>query len=201
MKKLIIVSLIWFGMVGFSSCSDDTAYPEKTFFTTQFSVYECNDNYAGNAVATSFVSIGAEISIWSVDNSGDVPTYKLVEQIKTGEDGKATYKHNRPLFYYSVQKYSDSHQLMSNLVSPLSYERTLGNKFLVEGIFVSEEEVHNYQYNLPHLSDKYVPKVGNVKFRDLNDDNIIDVEDSISKVAVYNFSEKPTEEIVYIAVE
>ena len=204
MKKVTVILLlsVWFCVIGFSSCSEENTYPEKTFFTTQFSVYECNEDYSENFVASSFVSIGANISIWSIDNSGETTTYKLVEVLKTGEDGKATYKHNKPMFYYSVHKYSEKGEPMSNLISPLRFERTLSNKFEVGGVFASEDEVINgSEYNLPHLSEKYIPKVGNVKFKDLNGDNAIDIEDSVNKIPVYNFSDKMTEEVVYIATE
>lgn len=204
MKKISIGLLIaWICVVIFSACSEDNIYPEKSLFTTEFTVYESNTDYnAEKSASASFVSIGTEIYIWTIDNSDGSTKYNLVDILVTGEDGKATYMHNRPLFYYSVKKEIDNGTKMSNLIAPLESEYKLANTFQVEGIFSSEEDIQNSsQYNLPHLSEKYIPKIGSVKFKDTNGDNIIDLDDSVSKVAVYNFSDSLTEEVVYIAVE
>lgn len=198
----ILFSAIWLIFIGLTSCSEESIHPEDNFYTTIFSVYECNEDYSEKSASAAFVSIDAEISIWTANRTEGKTSYKLVDILKTGEDGKAVYKHNMPMLYYSVQKYNEDYKLMSNIISPLEAERTLANKFQVEGIFSSEEDLQNSKkYNLPHLAKGYRPKIGNVKLRDLNNDDVIDLKDSVDKIPVYNWTQKPNEETVYIAID
>lgn len=201
MKNLAITFTLFLLLAGvISSCSDDKLYQEKAAYTTVFSVYECNENYANSPASTSFVSIGAEISIWVKDYTDSVESYKKVNILVTGEDGKAVYKHNYPLFYYTVENVSEDNEDLSNLATPLKGTRSLANKFQVAGVFFSDEDIKKSpQYNLPHLSEKYTPKVGSVKFKDINGDGIIDLKDSIDKIAIYSFTDKAIEETIYIA--
>lgn len=209
MKKLFQLSLILSCTIALllnSSCSDNDIFEEVTAHSTTFRIYESNEDFPEiNSTSSRFVSEGAVITIWRHnDNNG----YDVVKQLKTGLDGTVIYQHNDEIIFYSVEKRLPNtekenveKEIKKNLATLHLYDEK-GNivnvvRFQVEGIFTSQEDIDSHAiFNFGVDSTEYTPKIGALKFKDINGDGYIDIEDSISRAMVDTWVSD--EEIVYI---
>lgn len=187
------------------SCSDNEVSEYQSKYTTIFRVYESNDNFSEEKSASArYVSEGAIITIWELnDNNG----YNMVQQLKTGLDGIAKYAHNDEIIFYTVDKNIDTDEnttiRKSNLIrlNLVDENGAIVNaaKFQVAGVYTSIEDIEaNSQFNFGVRKEEYNPQIGSIKFKDINGDGYIDIEDSISKSMIDKFW-KDEEEVVYIA--
>ncbi len=190
--------------IAYTSCSDDETFEHEERFTTTFRVYECNEDFIEQHSASSrYVSEDAIITIWKLnDNNG----YDVVKQLRTGLDGTAKYWHDDEIIFYTVEKeilQNEEKVVKSNLVllnlKDEDKRFVSAAKFQIDGIITSQDDIESSPtFNFGVDKDDYAPKVGALKFKDINGDAYIDVEDSISKSMVDVFWHDG-EEIVYIA--
>lgn len=203
-NKFLIVALCIIFHIAYTSCSEDDNFEHEEKFTTTFRVYECNEGFTEEHSASSrYVSEDAIITIWKLnDNNG----YDVVKQFKTGLDGTAKYWHDDELIFYTVEKgiFREGRKILksNHILLSLKDENNVfisAAKFQVDGILTSQEDIDlSPTFNFGVSKDEYTPKVGALKFKDINGDAYIDVEDSISKSMIDVFWHDG-EEIVYIA--
>lgn len=196
MKSLFLQTAFWVCLSSLlllhTSCSDDDILQEPTTHSTTFRIYETNEDFPEiNPTASRFVSEGAIVTIWKLnDHNG----YDIVKQLRTGLDGVATYNHNEELLFYSVEKMAAhpdeyKNRLKKNLAS-LQLRDENGNvintvQFQVEGVFTSQEDIDSHaKFNFGVSPEDYTPEVGALKFKDINQDGFIDIEDSISRAMI-----------------
>lgn len=208
MKKLFQLSSILLSIILillYSSCSDTDVFQESTKYSTTFRVYECNEDFPEqNLTSSRFVSEGAVITIWKHnDNNG----YDVVNQVKVGIDGIAVYHHNDEIIFYSVEKNTltakEEYEVKKNLaILHLCDEKgdvVSTVRFQIEGVFTSQEDIDGHaKFNFGVNETEYKPQIGALKFKDINNDGYIDIEDSISRAMIDTWNDGQ-EEIVYIS--
>lgn len=174
------------------SCSDNEVLEEPTRYSTTFRVYETNDDFPEtNLTASRFVSEGAIVTIWELnDHNG----YDVVKYLKTNLDGTTVYNHNSEILFYSVEKniqstnmeFSDSKRNLAILTLKDEKGKNISSiQFQVEGVFTSQQEIDSHaKFNFGVDSTQYTPRIGSLKFKDINNDGFIDIEDSISRAMI-----------------
>lgn len=204
LNKLLIMALCIVFHIAYTSCSDDNTFEHEERFSTTFRVYECNEDYTEQHSASSrYVSEDAVVTIWKLNDSHG---YDFVTHLKTGLDGTVKYWHDDEIIFYTVEKevLRDNEKIVkSNLVllnlKDENKRFVSAAKFQIDGIITSQEDIeYSPTFNFGVDRDEYSPKVGALKFKDINGDGYIDIEDSISKSMVDVFWHDG-EEIVYIA--
>lgn len=184
------------------SCAENNNNNSKTRELT-FKVFECNEPFSlENSASARFVSENAEITIWELVNNELVP----VKVIKTDLDGTAKLESNNPIIYYSVSK-TIKQEGKDDIIKQNLYflaikeEGSIETKYLrfqIDGIFTSEDDIATHaRFNISPEKVKYIPHVGTLKLKDINEDNLIDERDAVEMSSVN--IDKQSEEIVYLS--
>lgn len=207
-KKLEILSILLYitALLLCSSCADTDLFQDSTEYSTTFRVYECNEEFLEqNSASSRFVSEGAVITIWKLNNKNG---YDVVRYLRVGIDGVAVYHHNDEIIFYSVEKdlphtdKGDQPEAKKNLTT-LHLRDEKGKvvntvQFQIEGVFTSQDDIDAHaKFNFGVAETEYKPQIGALKFKDINNDGYIDIEDSISRAMVDTWNGN-NEEIVYI---
>lgn len=148
----------------FTGCDKDDA--DKTENSRIiFKVYEINTGLKATGTTTSTPVQDAEITLYS--KTGD--QYKLQQTLKTDSQGEAVAEgKNQETIYYAVKKGSHSN---------------LHNGYEIIGAFTSEEEIANSPFQAPNT------QVGDLKFKDVNQDAVINADDKVDKYVSITFGD------------
>lgn len=146
----------------FAGCDKEDA-AQKKVSKIFFKVYEINTRQKAALTSLSSPVSDAGINIYS--KIGD--QYKLQKTLKTDSQGEAVAEgKDQETIYYEVIKGSSSN---------------LHNGYEITGTFISEEEIANSPFQGPGT------KVGDLKFKDVNQDGVISASDKVEKYVSTTF--------------
>lgn len=135
-------------------------------YTAKITVLRCNDNWSVSNSAQGFPMGGATLEVYKckfntagqLDGPGE-----LLKTYTTDKSGFVTIEHQEKSLFYKAYV-GDS---LSNVV----------DGFILEGVFINQGEIDNWaQYKL------FQPKPGDHKYKDVNNDGMIDNNDKVTEV-------------------
>lgn len=135
-------------------------------YTAKITVLRCNDNWSVSNSAQGFPMAGATLEVYKCkfNTAGELDgPGELLKTYTTDKSGFVTIEHQEKSLFYKAYV-GDS---LSNVV----------NGFMIEGVFTSQAEIDNWaEYRL------FEPKPGELKYKDVNNDGMIDNSDKVTEI-------------------
>lgn len=171
--------LTWEKMSIYNAGVDFSLFNRKLYGTLE-GFYRLRDGIPGNRVVSLPSSFGAELpqeNLNSIDTRGfefNVGTTGKVGDLSYDVSANISWSRSKWV-HYDEPEYSDPDQKRIYELTGQWIDRRMG--YVSDGLFTSQEEIDNLGYIYKDLNGNSTLRPGDVKYKDLNNDGVLDWKD------------------------